>query len=135
MNNLNNYFHFIQDASEETIILFQVLFITLSILTLFVQFFCVILEKMKRKNQPLTDLYHFTSDDSWKKIRDQKKITAGKNGYIFTTSNANIRKFGSGKSRSKTPPTVIIRDKALALFSSNQGISPTGNKFYGAIFF
>ena len=106
----------------------------MSTLTLSIQFFCFSFEKIKRGKQPLADLYHFTSDESWRKIRDQKKITAGKNGYIFTTSNANIRKIGSGKSRSKTPPTVIIRDEALDLFSSNYGLSPTGNKFYGSIF-
>ena len=129
---LNNYIHFIQDASEEIAFLFPIIFITLSLFTLLTQFFFTTLGKRK---EPIKDLYHFTSEKSWKKIRSKKIINAGKNGKIFTTFNSNIRKVGSGKSKSKTPPTVIIRHEALKLFTSNQGMYPTGNKFNGSMFY
>lgn len=129
---LSNYIHFIQDASEEITLLFPIIFITLSIFTFLTQFFFTMLGKRK---EPIEDLYHFTSEASWEKIRGKKTINAGKNGKIFTTFNSNIRKVGSCKSKSKTPPTVIIRDEALKLFTSNQGIYPTGNKFNGSMFY
>ncbi|WP_323109722.1 hypothetical protein [Pectobacterium carotovorum] len=129
---LKNYIAFIQDASEEMVFLFPIIFIVLSIITFLTQF---TFTRLGKKKEPVKAIYHFTSDESLNEIRNKKIVNAGKNGRVFTTFNPNIRKVGSGKSKSKTPPTVIFRDRALKLFTSNQGMCPTGNKFNGSIFY
>ncbi|HCR3332121.1 TPA: hypothetical protein ON523_001845 [Morganella morganii] len=129
---LKNYISFVQDASQELAFLFPIIFIVLSIITFLTQF---TFTKHGKKREPIKAIYHFTSDESFQKIRNKKIVNAGKNGRIFTTFNSNIRKVGSGKSKSRTPPTVIFRDRALILFTSNQGMCPTGNKFNGSIFY
>ncbi|EHZ3654609.1 TPA: hypothetical protein U2Q77_000554 [Enterobacter hormaechei] len=126
-----NYIIFVQDASQELAFLFLMIFIVLSVITLLTQF---TFTKLGKKKEPIKAIYHFTSDESLQEIRNEKIVKAGKNGRIFTTFNPNIRKVGSGRSKSKTPPTVIFRDRALKLFTSNQGKCPTGNKFNGSIF-
>ncbi len=132
MNQYIYSYYLYQDATSDAFIYFKVIFISLGFILYLIQLYFT--KKSRVKNKSLTELYHFTSSESLGKIIAQKRINNMKGGRIFTTFDVNKKNIGTGKSKNKTPSIVIFRGQSLALFQSNKGMLPTGNKFFGSLF-
>lgn len=68
-----NYIIFVQDASQEPVIV-------LSVITFITQF---TFTKLGKKKEPIKAIYHFTSDESLQEIRNEKIVKAGKKKSRF----------------------------------------------------